>query len=420
MTTFLRRASARLRTYQKSSLSPVIFAATLISPAALADCRQDVAYSETENAILSAYIAYYGRPADPAGLQFWSELLEANAGDIHSIIDAFGVSTEYTERFGTLSNAELINNLYQQIFGRDADTVGLAFYQNLLDQGERTLQSISLDILNGAINDDKNVVNNRLLAAQHYATELRTGANPDVQIDAAALAGTLANVSSDVEQTHAVCLQFDTLIDSSQAPSSARYRVTFTTTWSEDLFPTNFPSNRHFSGLIGATHDDQVIFWEPGQLATPGIEDMAETGNKSAFTQEISTSIEAGNTEHILSGGGISSSSNQVSLEFNINRSFSSITLVSMVAPSPDWFVGVHNLPLYTSDGWIDTLTIALPVYDAGTDDGNRFTSLDSEPEPHQTIQRLTSEASDTDFVNGLHRQSAETVIGSFVFERLE
>ena len=41
-----------------------------------------------------------------------------------------------------------------------------------LVRGERTLQSITLDVLNGAMNDDARIVANKLLAAQYFTDEV--------------------------------------------------------------------------------------------------------------------------------------------------------------------------------------------------------------------------------------------------------
>ena len=69
--------------------------------------------------------------------------------------------------------------------------------------------------------------------------------------------------------------------------TEARYRVTFTATWSAETHPTNFPSGPHFSGLVGATHHGGVRLWQTGEIASDGIELMAETGGKSELLHEI-------------------------------------------------------------------------------------------------------------------------------------
>lgn len=203
--------------------------------------------------------------------------------------------------------------------------------------------------------------------------------------------------------------------------ASATYRVSFISEWNNADFPVSFPSNPHFSGLIGATHNDQVKFWEPGQLASNGIESMAETGSKLALLSEIEVAKQGGAAEFVLSGGGISPSPGTVSMEFDINEANPLVTLVSMQAPSPDWFVGVRDLDLYddvTSD-WKDSVSVDLLIYDAGTDDGLRFGSANADSQPPGIIAPLTSDVSDTDFADGLHNISGKH-IGRMAFTRIK
>ncbi len=37
------------------------------------------------------YIAYYGRPADPLGLDYWASALDAASGDLTAIINALAI-----------------------------------------------------------------------------------------------------------------------------------------------------------------------------------------------------------------------------------------------------------------------------------------------------------------------------------------
>ena len=129
----------------------------------------------TEQLVQSVYIAFYGRPADEAGLAWWSSRLAANGNDLMSILDAFSISAEFTERYGDLSNDELLNTLYQQLFGRDIDAEGAAFYGAALAAGDLSLQSIALDVLNGAQNEDLTVITNKLAAATYFTDMLSSG-----------------------------------------------------------------------------------------------------------------------------------------------------------------------------------------------------------------------------------------------------
>jgi len=206
-----------------------------------------------------------------------------------------------------------------------------------------------------------------------------------------------------------------------EAPSpadAATYRVTFRTDWTQAAFATQFPAGRHFSGLVGATHNDRVAFWTEDEIASAGIQSMAETGAKTVLLEEVERALRAGHAAAALSGSGIASTASDVVLEFTLTRTHPLVTLVSMVAPSPDWFVGVHKLALFESNQWHDKVTVPLEVYDAGSDDGASFASADLEAVPHAPIRTLTSSAGDTDFRAGRHRATG-AAIGSFTFERL-
>ncbi len=197
------------------------------------------------------------------------------------------------------------------------------------------------------------------------------------------------------------------------APADARYRVTFTATWSAETHPRNFPSNPHFSGLVGATHDGDLRIWQSGEAASGGMELMAETGGKDRLLSEIDRLIADGSAHSRLSGGGLSTSPSTVSLTFDAVSSHPFVTLVSMLAPSPDWFVGVSALPLMENGAWKARVKVPLSVYDAGTDDGAVFTAANADSDPAEPITALTSDPDDTDFSAG------KPAVGAFVFERL-
>lgn len=121
-----------------------------------------MSYQQT---IQELYIAYYGRPGDPEGLAFWAGRLEENDGNLDAIMDQFGTSDEFTQRFGDLSVPDLVNNLYEQTFGRSAETGGLNFYTDLVTSGQTTLINLATDIAQGAQNEDRATLSKRVEVA---------------------------------------------------------------------------------------------------------------------------------------------------------------------------------------------------------------------------------------------------------------
>ncbi len=187
--------------------------------------------------------------------------------------------------------------------------------------------------------------------------------------------------------------------------------MTFDATWSAQTHPQDFPSDAHFSGLIGATHKASATFWQAGQLASEGIRAMAERGSKGSLQFEVERAIAVGTAQFVLSGGNLAVSPASVSMEFEVSQDFPLATLVTMVAPSPDWFVGVAGLALFENGGWKDSVRVDVFAYDAGTDSGASFRSADQETQPRQPIARLTT----FPFLNG----ASVLPLGTFRFERV-
>jgi hypothetical protein len=180
------------------------------------------------------------------------------------------------------------------------------------------------------------------------------------------------------------------LLASPAVGATADYTAEFVATWSGTTHPGAYPAGAHFSPLIGGVHNDVVSFWSPGGFSTLGIERMAELGATASLQAEVQTAIDAGNAAAILLGSAIDSpGSTHVTLQ--ASTEFPLVTLVTMVAPSPDWFVGVHDLDLRDGTGWQNELSVDLYTYDAGTDNGVNFTSADIDALPKQPIALLGS-----------------------------
>ena len=192
---------------------------------------------------------------------------------------------------------------------------------------------------------------------------------------------------------------------------TSNYLVTFTGTWSVETHPLDFPQSPHFSGLIGAVHNDKVTLWKEGGFASPGIKQMAETGAKTLLSEEISQMIIDGTVYVRLSGVGINTSPGVTSLRLTAHRDYNRVTLVSMLAPSPDWFVGVSGLSLFENNDWLIEKEVVLYAYDAGTDSGVTYTAENQPSNPAEKIR----------MINGYSFSDDGTIIpvGKFTFKRL-
>jgi len=168
---------------------------------------------EFEKEIQKIYIAYYGRAADPEGQDFWAQQLEAAGGDLYAIVDAFGNSEEFQNTYGEQEDRDLVNNLFQQLFGRDADAEGLEFYVGLLQSGGKSLASISLDILNGALNSDQSIIDNKLQYVEEFTLKIKVknkGYDDSVAVEVKAR---LKGISDDDDSRDSAIAELETLVD---------------------------------------------------------------------------------------------------------------------------------------------------------------------------------------------------------------
>jgi hypothetical protein len=191
--------------------------------------------------------------------------------------------------------------------------------------------------------------------------------------------------------------------------TQATYRVTFTASWSAASHPGAYPFGAHFSPLIGGTHNSSASFWEPGGIASFGIERMAETGQTSPLQNEVIAAMNAGNAGQVILDPVVLSSPGQTDTTFTLTDAHPLVSLVTMIAPSPDWFVGVHAYPLLENGVWVDNRVVELFAYDAGTDSGTNFNSANLNTSPKEPISLITGGPF-----------FGTTPLGTFTFERLE
>ncbi len=179
------------------------------------------------------------------------------------------------------------------------------------------------------------------------------------------------------------CLIAKTLL----AQSTAIYDISVTTIWTAEQH-SSVPETAHWSPLAGATHNTVNAILELGAPApnTNGIKAIAETGDTTNFENEILASITAGTADQYLQqrfSPFAGNDSKATLTNVTVSEAFPLVTLVSMVAPSPDWFIAVHNVNLRSgnssiNNGWKDSFTLDVFAYDSGTDSGTDYSSINS------------------------------------------
>ncbi len=129
--------------------------------------------------IQGIYLALFNRPADPDGLAFWTEHTKGGT-DLSFLVGRLTAAPEYLSRFADMDNEEIINSIYQSLFGRDAEPKGLAFFLEQLETGAATIETIAIKILDGAAGVDAAQIAAKIAAADLFTTHL----DLDIEVEA--------------------------------------------------------------------------------------------------------------------------------------------------------------------------------------------------------------------------------------------
>ena len=159
--------------------------------------------------------------------------------------------------------------------------------------------------------------------------------------------------------------------------STAEYTISFKGAWTSAVTPDGVPGGARFSRLVGGVHNAAVAFLESGGTASAGVEAMAERGTLLWPTLLLEVQASPDALDSLIGATNSISATGSESLATTLTTQHPRVTLVTMIVPSHDWFVGVSGLPLLDSSGlWRRSHVVELYPWDAGTEDGTDF-SLD-------------------------------------------
>lgn len=190
----------------------------------------------------------------------------------------------------------------------------------------------------------------------------------------------------------ALCLLFTAAFAPPAAAQtdSATYEMTFAGDWTAaDITDSSLPGGAHFTSVVGAPHAPDATLWAAGASASPGIENVAEQGSTSRLRAEVSANAAAG--PFISAGSSFIGPTSTVSATFTTTSARPEVSVISMIAPTPDWFVGVSKLSLRGADGWRNEVSVDLRAWDAGTEDGGGWSLSNSATDPRGVIRYIGS-----------------------------
>jgi Spondin_N len=173
------------------------------------------------------------------------------------------------------------------------------------------------------------------------------------------------------------------------AAGPAVYKVEFTPLWTKASFPVEYPDTSlihkpHFSGLIGAGHNSSYHLYAIGQPPTPGLERLSEQGKHDPLDAEIKAAVAAGNAVALTESDPLKDFSQTATTQVTVDDAHTMVSLVAMIAPSPDWFAGVADVDLMENGAWVASKTVDVRPYDSGGDSGDTYLADDADADPKQ------------------------------------
>lgn len=123
----------------------------------------------TQADVQKAYIAFFNRPADPLGQAYW-----AAQDDLPAMLEAFANTAEFRNQYEGLSAEQAVAMVYTNLFGREPEAEGLAYWSGQLASGHLSLGEIAFTVLGGASGSDLAVVENKVAAAQAFTDSIDT------------------------------------------------------------------------------------------------------------------------------------------------------------------------------------------------------------------------------------------------------
>lgn len=218
--------------------------------------------------IQAAYVTFFNRPADVAGLNYWSTY----KGSDVDLYNTFAASAEYTSLFSGMNHSATVNAIYTNLLGRSPDVAGLNYWVSQLDTGALSIGTIANAIKTGAQGTDATTVANKTSAATQFTTALDTPAEilgyASASVSSlATIKAWLAAVTTDATLAAQTAPAAMTSITTTAATGAASTGQTFTLTTGVD-------------NVTGTSGNDTIsaVFDEKAAQSTLQLADLVDGG----------------------------------------------------------------------------------------------------------------------------------------------
>lgn len=129
---------------------------------------------------------------------------------------------------------------------------------------------------------------------------------------------------------------------------------------------TNLTQGQSFTPRLVVVHDNSTNLFTAGQAASAELEALAEQGDTAPFTTFLGGGNTATDEPNVRTFGGlVNPASSRAYSTFTVSDNLTHLSLLSMLVPTNDAFVGLDAWEIPTTPG---TYTININAYDAGTE----------------------------------------------------
>ena len=122
----------------------------------------------TEEEITQLYVATFNRAPDAAGLNYWMN--DSGLTSLEEVAESFFQSDEAQALYGdAVTTQEMVSAAYQNLFGREADTAGLDYWTDQIDSGNISETLMIEALIHGAQGNDATVLENKTTVGVAFA-----------------------------------------------------------------------------------------------------------------------------------------------------------------------------------------------------------------------------------------------------------
>ena len=157
--------------------------------------------------------------------------------------------------------------------------------------------------------------------------------------------------------------------------ATAEYTLSFETSFSEEMFPEEYPSNPSFGPVVAIIHSPNINVFQTGSVANDGLAAYAESGDVDALVTALESQQGQSEGLFLIQTASNASAVGTSSFDITFTPTRTRVTFLAKLNPSPDWFVGAASLDIVDGNTLKEEIQTGLVLLDAGTKAGETYES---------------------------------------------